>query len=135
LAWDLVPPAPGGSELTQPEATPEVHDPHLRSVREVTDYRIQAADGSIGHVEDFVAQIDPWVIRYLVIDTRNWLPGRKVLLAPAWVEKVDWPARKVHLAATREVVKNSPEFDPSEPVNREYEVRLHDYYGRPLYWK
>jgi hypothetical protein len=36
---------------------------------------------------------------------------------------------------SKDSVRNSPEFDPREPVNREYEVRLYDYYGRPKYWE
>lgn len=109
-------------------------DPHLRSTREVTGYHIEARDGEIGHVEDFVVDDKAWFIRYLVIDTRNWLPGRKVLVAPAWAERVSWVNRKVYVNLTQETIENSPEFDPSMPVNREYEVRLYDWYGRPYYW-
>jgi uncharacterized protein YrrD len=109
-------------------------DPHLRSTREVIGYRIQARDGEIGHVQDLIVDDELWYLRYLLIDTRNWLPGRKVLVAPAWAEQVSWVERKVHVDLNRETIKNSPEFDPSMPVNREYEVQLYDYYGRPRYW-
>lgn len=110
-------------------------DPHLRSVREVTGYHIQASDGRIGHVEDFVAEDDVWEIRYLVVDTRNWLPGRKVLISPQWlVGPIDWAERTVKVFMTKLQIENSPLFDPEAPVNREYEVRLYDFYGRPGYW-
>lgn len=110
-------------------------DANLRSVREVTGYGIHATDGDIGHVEDFIIDTPEWIIRYMVVDTRNWLPGRKVLVAPAWIESVDWADRAVKVAMTREEIKSSPEFDASAPVNREYETRLYDYYGRPAYWR
>jgi hypothetical protein len=106
----------------------------LRSVREVIGYDIRATDGKVGHVEDFVVDDGSWVMRYMVVDTRDWLPGRKVLVAPAWIDAVTWPERDVYVGLSRETVKNSPEFDPSDPVNREYELRLYDYYGRPKYW-
>lgn len=110
-------------------------DPNLRSAREVTGYHIQARDGDIGHVEDFIVDDEDWIIRYLVVDTRNWLPGGKqVLLAPAWVEEIAWSLRKVHVDLARDTIKDSPEFDPTLPVNREYEIRLYDYYGWPQYW-
>lgn len=109
-------------------------DPHLRSVKEVTGYHIEAADGEVGHVEDFITETDDWVIRYMVVDTRNWLPGRKVLVPPVWIEEVDWAAKRVRVDMTTDQVKGSPEFDPAAPVNREYEIRLYDYYGRPKYW-
>jgi sporulation protein YlmC with PRC-barrel domain len=114
------------------EETPA--DTHLRSAKDVTGYHIQATDGEIGHVDDFVLDDEHWTIRYLVIDTRNWLPGRKVVLAPDWVDAVDWNESKVHVSLTKEGVKNSPEFDPEAPVNRQYEETLYDYYGRPKYW-
>ncbi|MBN1992021.1 MAG: hypothetical protein JW953_04910 [Anaerolineae bacterium] len=70
-------------------------------------------------------------INYLVIDTRNWLPGRKVLLAPTWIEAVSWPGRQVYIDLAQETIKNSPEYDPSTPINEVYEERLYDFYGRP----
>ena len=112
-----------------------VSDPHLRSTREVTGYHIQAIDDEIGHVEDFIADDENWIIRYLVVDTRNWLPGKSVIVSPTWVQEVNWIERQVHVDLHRQTIEASPEFDPSKPINREYEVRLYDYYGRPRYWK
>ena len=42
----------------------------------------KCADGEIGHVEDFIIDDETWAIRYLIIDTRNWWPGKKVLISP-----------------------------------------------------
>jgi hypothetical protein len=109
-------------------------DPNLRSTREVAGYRIHAADGEIGHVDDFIASDGDWVVRYLVVDTRNWLPGRRVLVSPEWVQNISWDERHVGVDVTRDTVKNSPPYDPSAPVNREYEIQMYDYYGRPKYW-
>jgi len=109
-------------------------DDHLRSIDEVTGYHIQATDDEIGHVEDFIVDSETWTIRYMVVDLLNWLPGRKVLVAPDWITSADWAESKVFVALTREEVKDSPDYDPSAPVNREYEARLYDFYGRPKYW-
>jgi hypothetical protein len=109
-------------------------DDHLRSAREVTDYSIQAPDGEIGHVEDFIMDDETWSIRYMVVDTGNWLPGQKVLTAPVWIASIDWKERKVNVDLATEQIKKSPKYDPSAPVNREYESRLYDCYGRPKYW-
>jgi hypothetical protein len=116
-------------------ATVGENDSGLRSLQEVTGYHIEAADGEIGHVEDFIADEDDWTIRYMVVDTRNWLPGKKVLIAPWMIRSVRWSESKVHLDMTRDQVQAAPEYDPSTPVNREYESRLYDYYGRPAYWR
>jgi hypothetical protein len=122
-----------GKEVVNVE--PENGDPYLRSAKEVTGYRIQARDGEIGHVEDFIVDDRPWNIRYMIVDTRNWLPGsRKVLISPDWINSIDWLEREVAVDLNVEEIKESPEYDPSAPVNREYEARLYDFYGRPKYW-
>jgi sporulation protein YlmC with PRC-barrel domain len=103
----------------------------IHSLQEVLDYDIQAKDGAIGRLDDVIADVDAWKIRYLVVDTGGWLVGRRVLVAPTWVDMVAWPEKNVHVGLTRDVVRDSPEFDPSAPVSAEYELRLYDYYGRP----
>ena len=105
---------------------------HLVSAIEVTGYHIQATDDVIGHVEDFIVDDETWAIRYMVIDARNWLPGRKVLIEPAWINSVDWEKKKLSVALTREQVKNSPEYDPSTPPTSEYETGLSKHYGFPI---
>ena len=106
---------------------------NLWSANEVIGYFIEATDGEIGHVEDFVLEDETWAVRYLVIDTRNWLPGRKVLIIPQLTEGISWTEARVRIDLPRETIKESPEFDPNAPINRQYEVRLYDYYGRPAY--
>jgi len=138
--WTAPPPGVAPPvELLQDEKADEKElqhsDPHLRSVHEVSGYHIQASDGGIGHVEEFIVDDTDWFIRYLVIDTRNWLPGRKVLVSPGWIDSISWRESKVFVNLPKEMIKKSPEYDPSAPVNREYEERLYDFYGRPKYWK
>jgi len=121
---------------SQPQENEQVRqeDPDLRSIQEVNGYHIEATDGEIGHVEDFIADTVAWALRYLVIDTRNWLPGRKVIVSPDWLDGISWHDRLVRANLCRKEIENSPEFDSRAPVNREYEVRLYDYYGRQAYW-
>lgn len=121
-------------EETQADVA-ETGDPHLRSIDEVTGYHIDALDDDIGHVEDFIIDDSTWLMRYLVIDTRNWLPGRKVMVATSWIHEVRWADAKLAVDLSKEAIQNSPEFDPGQPINREYEEALYDYYGRPRYWQ
>jgi len=110
-------------------------DPNLRSTREVISYGISAADGHIGHVEDFLVDDDAWNIRYLIVDTKNILPGKKVIISLDWIEKIVWSESDVHLKLTKDEIKNSPEYDPSIPLKRDYENKIHEYYGRKKYWE
>jgi hypothetical protein len=113
--------------------TPGHGDPHLRSAAEVHGYHIHATDGDIGHIDTLLADDGRWDIRYLIVATRNWWPGRHVLLAPFAVRDVDWLERKLSLNVTREQVKSSPPWDPAAVVDRLTEERLHRHYGWPGY--
>jgi hypothetical protein len=110
-------------------------DAHLRSSTDVVGYHIAATDGDLGHVDDFLVDDERWSIHYMVVDTSNWWLGKKVLVSSDWITSVDWNNSLLHVDLTREKIKNSPEYDPSGPVHRDYEKRLHDHYGRSGYWK
>jgi len=110
-------------------------DPHLRSARDVMGYYIHATDGDLGHVEDFLIEDATWAIRYIIVDTRNWLPGRKVLISPDWITHVSWEDSKVSVDLSRRHIEDAPEFDPSMPLAREHEEWLHDRLGRSKYWE
>ena len=75
-----------------------------------------------------------WEVRYLVVETSAWWFGKRVLIAPQWATSIDAVQRKVTIRKTRESVRNSPGWEPSAGVDRAYESRLHEYYGRPAYW-
>jgi len=109
-------------------------DVHLRSANEVRGYHIQGSDDAIGHVDDFIVDDETWGVRYLVIDTSNWWLGKKVLVSPDWIDAVSWEERKVHVAMSRDAVKNSPEWNGSAGTTRDYEEHLYDHYGRQRYW-
>jgi uncharacterized protein YrrD len=121
---------------TEQPATParESGDPHLRGTREVIGYAIQAGDGEIGQVDDFIVDDETWELRYMVVDTGNWLSGKKVLVAPRWISKVTWSEARVYVDLPRDMIKDAPEFDPYTPISRDYEARLYDHYQRPRYW-
>ena len=132
--------APMPMEATGPLAAPidvveeASDDVHLRSVKFIRGYHIQGSDGEIGHVEDFIIDDETWQIRYLVVNTSNWWLGKQVLVSPFWCDKVSWESSMIYLGLSRAEVKDCPEWDPEAPVNRVYEKRLFDYYGRPVYW-
>lgn len=118
-------------EYTQGE---KAWDPHLRSTNDVSGYHVQAADGEIGHVEDFIIDDETWAIRYLIIDTRNWWPGKKVLVSPQWIERVSWGESKVFINLPLETIKQSPEYTEESLLTREYEDGLHLHYNLQGYW-
>jgi len=79
-----------------------------RSASELFNYTLDARDGEIGRCKDYLFDDQFWAVRQMVADTGKWLPGRRV-----WISSISLGA----------------------PVNRAYDNRLYDYYGRPKYWR
>lgn len=127
-------PVHGPIDPVEPSDTDQEGDPHLRSSREVTDYHIQAQDGEIGHLEDLIIDDKNWSIRYLLVDTRNWWPGKKVLIPPSWASNISWQESKVFVDLDRRSIKEAPEYDSTQIVSRDYEEKLFRHYNRRGYW-
>lgn len=99
-------------------------DPHLRSTQTVKDFHIQSSDGKIGTIEDYLIDDVTWDIRYLVVNTRIWLPDRFILISPQWISEAKWSDRKIIVDLTRDAIKQSPMYDPEKPVSLDYEGKL-----------
>jgi uncharacterized protein YrrD len=119
------------SESAQPG---KAWDRHLRSTDSVSGQHVQATDGEIGHVEDFIIDDETWAIRYLILNTHNWWPGKRVLVSPQWIERVSWSESKVFVNLSRETIKQSPEYAHQTTPSRAYETGLYLHYNRLGYW-
>jgi hypothetical protein len=106
----------------------------LRRFSDLRGFTIAATDGDIGSVEDLYFDDESWTVRHLVVDTGRWLSGRKVLISPASVERVDPVRRAFATRLTRAQVEGSPHVDTARPVSRQQESVLSRYYGAPMYW-
>lgn len=114
----------------------ESWDSHLFSAAEIsgfTRYAVAASDGDIGHIADLVVSDEDWAVRYLAIDTRNWLPGKHLLVPPQWTT-VDWEHMTVRVELTRDAMKTAPAYDADVAITREYETALYRHYCRESYW-
>jgi hypothetical protein len=126
---DLVKP----SAETHP-STGHSDDSHLRSTQAVSGYEIQTSDGLLGHVNGFLIDDVTWAVRYIEVTTGYWWPGKHMLIAPAWIERVSWIDSKVFVNLTRELIQSSPEYMEATPITREYEEQLYVHYAKHSYW-
>jgi hypothetical protein len=134
FAWAFAANSSLGVEATHEEKFKESFNPHLRSSFEVRGYHLHANDGDIGHIDDFVFDDQTWTIRYLIVDTKNWWPGKKILISPIWIDKINWRESKIYVNLSRETMKSSPEYKSELALTRRYETGLHRHYNRKGYW-
>ncbi len=106
----------------------------LRDVKDMLGFAIEATDGALGHVRDLYFDDEAWVIRYLVVETGDWLSNRKVLVSPFSMGEPKWNSEKLPVRLTREQVRASPSIDTDKPVSRQYELSFGGYYAYPNYW-
>jgi hypothetical protein len=83
---------------------------------------------------DFIIDDKTWAIRYLIVDTKNWLPGKRVLISPKWIQTIDWAESSVYVNVPRETIKQAPVYVCDSTVTRDYETKLHSHYNRQGYW-
>lgn len=106
----------------------------LQSVNDLKGYDIVATDGEIGNIEEFYFDDTNYVIRYIVANTGSWLTGKQNLISPFIITHLDKEARKIQVALTKEQVINSPSIEKHQPVSRQMEKIVSDYYGTAYYW-
>jgi hypothetical protein len=87
---------------------PKGAEAHLRSALAVNGYRLQASDGEIGHICDFMMDDQNWAIGQLVIKTGHRLSGREVQIPAKNVERISYEDSTVFVNLTGEGVEESP---------------------------
>lgn len=118
-----------GEELLQEEI-----ERHLRSTREVSRYRVEAEEETIGYVEDLLFETDDWTIRYFIVDAGGIMEEKEILLSRDWVRSLDWLKREIDMAITIDAVKDAPDFGKGKSYRKEDEQVLYEHYGKDLYW-
>lgn len=103
----------------------------LQTTRSLIGFSLSTKDGEIGKVKDLYFDDHTWTIRYLVVETANWLFGRKVLIAPLAILKTLKDSRTLVVDMTKEQVKHSPDIDTDKPVSRQSEADLYKHYSWP----
>jgi hypothetical protein len=86
---------------------------YLRSTKGVMGYRVRTTDGEIGHIEDFVLDDDCSRILFLTMDLEEWISGKRVLLSPRVVSKIDWATFRVEVEVSRRAIEASQEYQPA----------------------
>jgi len=82
----------------------------LCTTNDVIGHHIHSENIRIGNIEDFIIDDETWVIHYLIIDAQNWLPGKKVIVSPKWIEHISWKESKVFIHLPQKNIKLLPEY-------------------------
>ncbi len=117
------------AEAERPEADSEqLPSTCLRSAREVLGYQIEALDGPLGAIDDFLLEDDEELaIPYIVVNTKDArLPNPKVLVPPSWIQYMSWSESRVHMRVHRDKIKRSQRYDPAS--------HSHSPREKPLLW-
>ena len=132
--WSGVPSASSQTSSSRVDDIEATGKCHLRSVKEVSGYHVQALDDTVGIVDDFLVDPLVWIIRYLVVNAHRWLTDRKVLISPLWVDTIDWKRKRLSVRVNRQDIANSPVYNQRNALSRKDELALYKHYDRRPYW-
>lgn len=107
-------------------------DRHLRSMRELTHYRIEADGETAAFVEDWILDSRDWSVRYVVVRVAVGSSRRHVLLPVEWLGAISWTARAVYAGLAADIITQAPEYRPDHLPDRDYEARLSGWYREPF---
>jgi len=102
----------------------------LSACETILGSHLHAIDGNIGCVRDLYVDDRSWEVEYVVIETRPWFPGRRVLVPAAALGRVNGRRRRVDARCSMAEVRTSPGPDAHRPVPRQPPVRLGEGVGR-----
>jgi sporulation protein YlmC with PRC-barrel domain len=97
-------------------------------------YVIEATDGRIGTVKNFLFDDTTWKIRWLVVDTGHWLIDRQVLIHPSAIGTPDHERQTLPVVLSKTQVERSPDIAQNQPVTMQMQSHLYNYYGWDPYW-
>jgi uncharacterized protein YrrD len=106
----------------------------LQVISALKGFAIEATDGRIGTVADFLFDDRSWKVLWLVVDTGGWLKGRKVLIHPSAISYVGLRDELFEVKLTKAQVEGSPELLEHQPVSEQMQAQLCDYYSWDPRW-
>jgi len=104
----------------------------LTNAQYLKDLVVSAKDGEIGTVDNLYFDDETWAVRYLTVETGNWLGGRQVLISPFSVIEANWQVGRLDVSLTKKQVEGSPDIDTNRPVSRQHEAAYLGYFGYPI---
>jgi sporulation protein YlmC with PRC-barrel domain len=107
----------------------------LQVISALEGFAIEATDGRIGTVVDFLFDDASWKVRWLVVDCGSWLKGRKVLIHPSAVSYASLEDEQFEVRLTKAQVEDGPALLEHQPVSLQMESRSYDYYGWDPQWR
>jgi uncharacterized protein YrrD len=100
-------------------------DPNLRSTRAIAGYRVEAADGEMGHVKDFIIDDQTWTIRYLEVETGSWLNRKRVLVETTSFKDIFWAESMILTTLTQQEIRNAPACSDQTLLDRSDDPPVH----------
>jgi uncharacterized protein YrrD len=106
----------------------------LQVISPLKGFAIEATDGRIGTVVDFLFDDASWIVRWLVVECGTWLKPRRVLIHPPAVSWSAFDNEQFDVQLTRAQVEGSPSWQEHEPVSAQMQDKLYRHYGWDSAW-
>lgn len=106
----------------------------LQAVRKFIKMKVRGTDGICGHIQDIYFDEEKWTLRYFLLDTGGWLPGKLVLISPLAIDDIDFKNKILEVNLSKDQIDKCPNPSEHAPITRQMEENYANYYEYPHYW-
>lgn len=104
VGYPVIVPSPSETDTKQSAA-----DAHLRSARELVGYSVEAKDGTVGTISDFLIDGRTWTIRDMVVECGHWYAGDKVVVPTEKIARINYELCTLHVDSTKHAFTEASE--------------------------
>ena len=82
----------------------QVDDSHLRSTRFIQGYKVEAADGVVGELADFLIDGRTWMVREIVIEFGPWHSAKAIRVPTEKISRISYDESTVYVNLAKDTM-------------------------------
>ena len=92
---------------------------HSIAFKDLKKFKLQTENGDAGQIHDLYFDDSSWAIKYVVIDSGGWFPGKRLILPVSEIDDAVEALQTIRVNLRREDIENGPGIDEVKPVSRQ----------------
>lgn len=86
-------------------------DSHLRSARFIQGYKVEATDGVVGELADFMVDDRTWMIREIVVEFGHWYAGKAIRIPTEKIVRISYDESAVYVDLAKDAMLAASQED------------------------
>ena len=92
-------------------------DSHLRSARFIRGYKVEATDGLVGELADFMVDDRTWMIREIVVEFGPWYAGKAIRIPTEKISRISYDESTVYVNLAKDTMVHASKEEVAQATN------------------